>query len=399
VNSSAVWIISRNADLIRGITDACAISALAVTAVGEGLGLMGEATLPDLVLVDVPDVTFDVAGLVNAVAQQGGDRFVPVIAITPDTIALRVTALRDGAHECITYPFHQEVLSARMLALLRIKSLQDELVQQDDLLKRGNQELVRLSTLKDEFIASLSHELRTPLTSICEFTSLVLDEIPGPLNVDQRECLEIAHANCQHLSMMIDDLLDLSRVVTGESGLAAVSTNLVALVSDVNRSLGAMADSRRVALVFESAGPKLEVLVDRSRMRQVVLNLVSNAIKFTPEGTTVRVVVERAPQAGVALVHVIDEGPGLTLAQQKQVFGRFYQAEPAWISKSGLGLGLTVCMEIMSLHGGRIGVESQPGSGCRFYLELPMDDDGVRLAPVSAQGRGAPESTGRQMER
>jgi len=386
------------------------MSALAVSGVGEGVELIDSATgtPPDLVLLDVPDTSFDVDGLVDAVANLSGDGFVPVIAITPDDIDLRVMALRDGAHECITYPFHQEVLAARMLALLRIKSLQDALVRQDDLLKSGNQELVRLSTLKDEFIASLSHELRTPLTSICEFTSLVLDEIPGPLNEDQRECLEIAHANCKHLSMMIDDLLDLSRIVTGESGLAAVPTDLVALVRDVRRSFGSMAADRQVRLVLDSDLPELEVLVDRSRMRQVVVNLVSNAIKFTPEGSEVCIVVERDEQAGMALVHVIDEGPGLSPTQQKQVFGRFYQAEPAWISKCGLGLGLTVCMEIMSLHGGRIGVESQTGSGCRFYLELPMDNDSVGLkqpsekgvaSPAERRGGTVPKPISRPMER
>jgi signal transduction histidine kinase len=396
-------MISQNPILTREVGVACRLS---------GLNLAGSSTeadfdgaqlpvVPDLIILDVANGVVNLAPLVKRVAALAGDGFIPTIAVTPDDTPTRVKVLREGAHECISWPFHSEELSARMVALLRLKSLQDKMIEQDDLLRVGNQELVRLSTLKDEFIASLSHELRTPLTSICEFTSLVLDEVPGAINEDQRECLEIAQANCQHLSMMIDDLLNLSRIVTGEAVLEAAPSNLVMLGKKALQSLSSTASQRQVRLEFESDLSALPVVLDRGRMRQVIVNLVSNAIKFTPEGTLVRMVVERDEAVGVARVHVIDEGPGLSPEQQKQVFGRFYQAEPAWISKSGLGLGLTVCMEIMSLHGGRIGVESTPEVGCRFFLELPLDGDmaspgpdNVALSPdgQSTQGSKAVDS-------
>ncbi len=385
----SVWIISEQPDLIRALRPAVSMAGMELF---RGDADPTEGTMPDLVLLDAVDPATHVPSALSRVADRAHGRFVPVIAVTPDDVSVKVRALRDGVHECIPYPFHMEELVARMAGLLRLKTLQDQVWVHEQALTRANRELVRLSTLKDEFIATLSHELRTPLTAICEFTSLVLDEVPGRINAGQRECLEVTHSNCQHLSMMIDDMLNLSRIVSGTETLEKAPTNLVSLVDEVLGALAHMAASRKVRMVASGESDVVVAPVDRTRMRRVLMNLVSNAIKFTPPETEVRVVAETDAARSLARMIVIDQGPGLSPEQHQQVFERFFQSERGWTSKSGLGLGLSVCLEIVSMHQGRIRVESAEGDGCRFYVELPLDEASAAIGPVAVLGPDGPSS-------
>ncbi len=390
-----VWIISDRPELLRELRGAAAMAGLKGFSGDIETGFGGGADVSvDLIVLDAGHSGISVPALLARLAERPQDGFIPVIAITSDDVAARVRALSDGAHECISHPFHAAELTARMAGLLRFKALQDKIRLHEAALASANRELVRLATLKDQFIATLSHELRTPLTAINEFTSLVLDEVPGKLNDGQRECLEVTHGNCQHLALMIDDMLNLSGIVTGDVTLVKGLTNLVELVDESLCSLAHMAANRKVRVVMESDSDVVVASVDRLRLRQVLANLVSNAIKFTPMETEVRVVVESDPEAAMARLIVIDQGPGLSLEQQQVVFDRFFQTEPARISKNGLGLGLAVCLEIVSMHRGHMRVESEVGAGCRFYVELPLNEAASGIGHVTVLGQQGPRPPG-----
>jgi PAS domain S-box-containing protein len=241
-------------------------------------------------------------------------------------------------------------------------------------LRRANLELERASQAKDSFLASMSHELRTPLNAIIGFTGMLLMKLQGPLTADQDRHLRTVQASAKHLLALINDLLDVAKIGAGKTELHLESTVCQQAVQEVVEALRPQAQAKAIELEFSAPPEDLMVKADRRALRQIVLNLVSNAIKFTDRGH-VRVRLGAHPgKPGVARVQVADTGRGIPGEAQKSLFEPFSAAGSESRRRGeGTGLGLYVSRRLAELLGGDLEVESVLGRGSTFTLVLPRE--------------------------
>lgn len=234
--------------------------------------------------------------------------------------------------------------------------------------------LGELDRLKDDLLSNVSHELKAPLASMRETVRLLLDGIPGPLTERQERLLGLTLESGERLSTLIDNLLDLSRLRAGAMGFEFEPHDLREVARSVVEPYEAMLRERDLDLDASWPEGAVPVTCDGPRVAQVVDNLVSNAVKFSPEGGTVRLRLERID--GGARLEVEDEGPGIPDGKKARVFERFYRADPARKGSQGTGLGLAIAREIARAHGGEVEVLDAPGGGSVFALELPRTPPG-----------------------
>lgn len=233
--------------------------------------------------------------------------------------------------------------------------------------------LQELDDMKAEFLAHVSHELRTPLASIREGTQLLLDEVPGPLSREQRETLRIIMESSERLIRLISTLLDLSKMEAGMMEYRIVPTDLTRLAGASVSKVRLLAEGKRVQLLTEAPPGQVRVLGDGPRLEQVLDNLLSNALKFSPEGATVNLRMEPDARAGVVRVFVADTGPGIPAEELPHIFERFYQGRrQAQNAVAGSGLGLALAKRVVEAHGGRIWAESDLGKGTTVLFTLPL---------------------------
>ena len=229
-----------------------------------------------------------------------------------------------------------------------------------------------LDKLKTDFISVVSHELRTPLTSIKGYTDLLLSGATGEISELQSEFLSIIQSSTTRLSNLINDILDISRIESGTIEIKHEPIDYRRIVADTLRLMKAAADEKQISMdasLPESIPP---VRGDIDKVAQVLGNLVSNAIKYTPEGGWVKVSLEITGEASV-LTSVTDSGIGISPEDQKRLFQKFFRADNTSTREAGgTGLGLVIAKTIVELLGGAIWVESEPGRGTRFYFTLPL---------------------------
>jgi signal transduction histidine kinase len=241
--------------------------------------------------------------------------------------------------------------------------------QTAETLARTNEELRELDQMKDLFVSGVSHELRTPLTSMLGYLEILREGEAGELTDEQQHFLEIVDRNCQRLHNLIDDILFLSRLDSGRFHLERSSVDLGALVADRVQSIGPAAEKKQIEVHLDVADASLELWADPSRLAQVVDNLLSNGVKFTPEGGDVFVSV--GAHDGTARLDVRDTGVGIPKDEAQRLFERFFRASTAQ-NIQGTGLGLSITKEIVEAHEGRISVRSTVGVGTTVRVELPL---------------------------
>ena len=227
----------------------------------------------------------------------------------------------------------------------------------------------RLERLKNEFISVVSHELRTPLTSIHGTLDLAVEGRLGELPPEARRFLEIAYRNSQRVVRLVNEILDLQKVESGEIALDARPIELAPLLADAIDANHDYARRFEVRIALDGDSPAVKVVADPDRLLQVLTNLLGNAARFSPRGETVT--VRAARFGGRVRVSVSDRGPGIPEAFRARVFEKFAQADsPASGRREGTGLGLSISRAIVERLGGRIGFESEVGRGTTFHLEL-----------------------------
>jgi signal transduction histidine kinase len=233
-----------------------------------------------------------------------------------------------------------------------------------------NERLLELDRLKDEFVATASHELRTPLTSLSGYLEMSLDPTEGPLSPTRERHLRIVQRNADRLTVLVEQLLFLARADSHPLELDRQPVDLGAILDEVVENTRPAAGAKTISLLI-AADPSLGVLGDRPQLLRVVDNLVANAVKFTPDGGSVRVAARREDDA--AVLEVTDTGLGIPAAEQPDLFNRFFRGTNA-IEKAvpGSGLGLAISQVIAEAHDSAIELESTPGVGSTFRLALPL---------------------------
>jgi len=234
-------------------------------------------------------------------------------------------------------------------------------------LRETNASLARASDAKSRFLASVSHELRTPMNAILGFTDALLAGVDGPLNDAQTESLGWVQRGGRDLLGLINEILDLSKIEAGKLTLDPQPFDPRELVASVVEQHRSLADQKRIMLGWRDMGAPEEVILDEQRVRQILVNLIGNALKFTAHGG---VEVEVGSRAEGLLVAVRDTGPGIEAAQREAIFEEFRQAEDDVI---GTGLGLAISRRLARAMKGDVTVESEPGRGSVFSLQLPLD--------------------------
>jgi signal transduction histidine kinase len=236
-------------------------------------------------------------------------------------------------------------------------------------LQRRAGERDQLDRLKDEFVLTASHELRSPLTSVQGFAELLLLE-REKLSPKQAETVEVILENTRHLVRLLNDLLDLARSDAGRLTIRPEPTEAAGLIEEATRTMRAQLDSReqRMSVEVEPYLPWIEA--DRDRIRQVLVNLLTNAHEYCPQGAHIEVKARRS-NAEVE-IDVIDDGPGIPAEQLEHIFERFTRGDAGETQRvGGTGLGLAISKSLIELHGGSIAAESTPGAGSTFYIRLP----------------------------
>lgn len=252
-------------------------------------------------------------------------------------------------------------------------------------LQRRAGERDQLDRMKDEFVLTASHELRSPLTSVQGFAELLMLE-RDKLTPQQAETVEIILDNTRHVVRLLNDLLDLARSDAGRLIIRPGPAEVQALVDDAVRTMRSQTEARNQTILREVAPGLPRVNVDGDRIRQVLVNLLTNANDYCPEGATIRVTARRV-DAEVEIA-VIDDGPGIPSEQLEHIFERFTRGEAGLTQRvGGTGLGLAISKSVVELHGGTIAAESTVGSGSTFRIRppaIPASDRAV-VPPAGAE--------------
>ena len=326
----------------------------------------------------------------------------------------RIVWLRDMMSLCVKKNRSPQIQGI-MVDVTSQKAVEEKVKEVQLKLEESNKDLLRRNQEIKNFYHVLSHELKTPLTSAREFVSMVMDGLAGQLNETQMEYLGIAKESCNQLRLCINDLLDTTRIETGKLSLDFKSVNLIDLIHRIVKTMMSKAAELNIELNVEAECDLMVVAADEGRIKQVIINLIENAFKFTASGG--RITVEIGDVFGrpdYVQVAVRDTGRGIPQKDQDCIFDRLYQVKSGdAASGQGIGLGLYLCRELVWLHGGVIWVKSEVGKGSAFTFMIPksqkhaqadvliIDDDptilettsmmlsneyNVRTAPDGAEG-------------
>ncbi len=259
-----------------------------------------------------------------------------------------------------------------------------------ELSQQAVMEMREIDRIKTQFLANMSHELRTPLNSIIGFSRVILKGIDGPVTELQQQDLTAIYNSGQHLLGLINDILDLSKIEAGKMELAFDEVNIADITNSVLSTMTGLIKDKPIQLKRLIQPDLPTVRADAIRIRQVMINLLSNAAKFTDEGViTVEVSLQPA-QSGRSEVRVsvTDTGPGISPKDQAKLFQPFSQVDDSPTRKTGgTGLGLSICQHIVNMHGGRIWVESEVGKGSTFHFTVPLFRKEIEKAPLSGGGK------------
>ena len=282
-----------------------------------------------------------------------------------------VTILHDLAEAIEKARLYEQLKQASVELERKVQEATAELAEQNELLRRQHIALEQASALKSQFLANMSHEFRTPLNAILGYTHMLLNNVTGQVTDPQRKSLSRIDSNARHLLALINDILDITRIEAGRMPLNATTFGIGELFEEVQSELEPIIKRSNLAVTIKVRGAVPPLRSDRQKVKQIVLNLLSNALKFTPAGSVTMTVSYDARVRQVA-ISVRDTGVGIPVEDQVKVFEDFRQLDssPAR-GYGGTGLGLSICRRLAQILGGTIDLQSVGGQGSTFTLRLP----------------------------
>ena len=276
-----------------------------------------------------------------------------------------------GLLDVMVFTGHKNLISAK-LHIEAVTESYRELTEKNRQLEESYARLKELDRLKSNFLATMSHELRTPLTSVIGYSEMMLEGLGGPLTAEQREYLGIIMEKGENLLQLITSILDISKIEAGRVRLVLTEMDAGQVMRDAVATVLPLSRKKGLKVVCDPpAVPRIHA--DRDKLRQCLVNLCSNAVKFTPPGGKITVSAERAPGDRVA-IHVSDSGIGISEEHLERVFDVFYQVDGSSTREyGGAGLGLAIVKSFVEAHGGAVSVRSRPGTGSTFTVLLPVN--------------------------
>ena len=330
-----------------------------------------------LLIGDLREVWDQISPLNRQLAEMMNTRAVIAVPLkTKDRIIGTLTVDRVRAHSLTSDDLALMTTMANQVAIALDNAAAYEQIEALNLgleakVRERTVELEKADRVRSEFLSHVSHELRTPLASIIGFLQNLLDGLTGPLNEQQRLYMSRMLDNSNRLIRLIEDLLDRTRIQSGKLDLVPGEIDLGNCVVEAVEQLRLLAQARRQTLTAVAPPVPLVVWADRDRLIQIVMNLTQNAVKFTPEGGSIRVTMRQENQT-FAGVSVYDTGPGIAPEFLDQIFDPFFRVKQARSGPKGLGLGLSIVRALVELQGGTIIARSELGQGTELYFTLPL---------------------------
>lgn len=299
---------------------------------------------PKLILLDVMMPGMDGYEVTRSIRQDKNLPFIPILLVTAREESSLVEGLDAGADEFVRKPFQIDELQARVRSMLRLKETIDQ---------------------RENFVSCLTHDLRTPLVAANRMLDLISQQAFGDVTCEQKEAIANIVGSNQNMLEMLNTLLETHHYELGQKILSFIPVNLQQLISEVVIELEPLAIEKGIELQHTSENDVSEIKGDRLELRRLITNLIGNAIKFTDTGS---VKVSLSQKESAVLVQVEDSGIGISPQEQQTIFQRYHQGNHR---RSGKGLGLYLCQQIIHAHQGKITVSSRLGKGTTFTLSIP----------------------------
>lgn len=321
---------------------------------------------PDLVLLDVTMPGIDGFETCRRLRAQYGENCAPVVFITARSDSNDVVeGLGAGAVDYLPKPFKPKEVLARIRSHLQNRILSEQQKLLVEQLRQANQ-------AKNKFLGMAAHDLRNPLASIRGIAEFLREGAVGPLNPDQLDLVETIHGASTSMLDMVNELLDVATIESGELKIHRSNHDLAELVSKAVAMINREAAKKGTRIVFERPPAPVILPIDPAKMKQVIDNLLTNGVKYSPPGSTITISVSRNDATGTCSLAVRDQGPGIPENERDKLFKDFSRlsSQPTGGEKS-TGLGLAICRKIVDAHHGSIGAENLPQGGCEFRVTLP----------------------------
>ena len=301
-------------------------------------------TPPSLILLDVMMPGMDGYEVTKRIRQDRSIPFIPILLITAREESSVVEGLDAGADEFVRKPFQIDELQARVRSMLRLKQTIDQ---------------------RETFVSCLTHDLRTPLVAANRMLDLIDREAFGCVSTEQQEAIKNIVSSNENMLEMLNTLLETHQYELGQKILSFIEIDIEQLIKEIVTELKPLATEKGISLELKTVSEVFRVKGDRLELRRVITNLIANAIKFTDTGS---VTVSVTQNNSKVLIAVKDTGIGISPQDQKTIFDRYHQGNHR---RSGKGLGLYLCQQIINAHRGKITVQSQVGKGTTFTIYLP----------------------------
>jgi signal transduction histidine kinase len=384
-NGEAAVVLVADDDVVHRLLmrESLEVAGFIVHEAGDGLEALDllDRLHPELMFLDAMMPRVDGFAACVETRKRPHGAHVPVLMVTGlDDVSSIDRAYQAGATDFITKPINWPLFNHRARFLLRFGRTQRALHE-------AMEKAEAASRAKTEFLATMSHELRTPLNAIIGFSEVLKRELLGPLGQDRyREYAKDINESGAHLLSLISDILEYSKSESGKLRLVESEVDLNQMVANVIRQQGPRAEVAGISLHRDGVEQPIRIRGDERKLRQVLMNLVSNAVKFTPMGGEVRVGLSR-DEEGHVLLRVIDTGIGIAAEDMPKVFTAFGQIDNAWSRRyEGTGLGIPLAKAMIELHDGALTIASNVGSGTIVTVKLPRERvlrGNLRLAATS----------------